>query len=674
MSWRPDPEIDDLFEDERERRLAHTLRSVQSPEVTADPAFRSHLRRQLMEEAWRVAEPRMSWWQRLWAPQRAAWAMAGVGAVLLAVVVYSLSGPAGDRTVVIRSNVDNTVPVAAVQPVELTFSQPMNRQTVEQALEIKPATAVSYQWTSDTQVTIVPASGGFAPNTQYTVSLAPNVAQTQQGKAVPASTPAVFTVKPTPSPAPSPSPSPSPPPTLRVTVLGNASDARPAWNYQGRIAAIGPAGELELFGIEGGAPEVLVPSGVTAFALSGPQVAYVRAGQVFAGGRQVTAATPAAPAIAVGFAGQNPVYTSAGTAVDAQGRAVKLAVTATAAWFSPDGQRLAYQAADKSLHELDLGTGKDTVWAAAATTFLNWSPDSSRVLYSTPDAVYTADPTGQAAARLGALPAAVAADWTAAGPIVVEARGELHRLNPDGTGDTVIDSPVTAPAFAVSPSNGSIAFVGGGRLAVAQPPLAGAAVTVDTAAPVVGAFEKARLAGDQAAASALVATAARTVAPAPAGIQRWFTVAALPAADGVHETIRVVLADKTGRDTSQLDESLLVAAGPGGKPVIASVTDSAPRPYSAGPEVLGVTVTASAISVEFDSDLTAASVPGAIKLIDASGKTITATTTLNGRTATLAPTPALAPGVYRVSVTRELFDANHRPAVAEFDLDIPAAP
>jgi len=57
--WAGDmEELDELFPDSQDRRLAAILTSVQAPEVTADPAFRSQLRRQLMQEAWGRGERR----------------------------------------------------------------------------------------------------------------------------------------------------------------------------------------------------------------------------------------------------------------------------------------------------------------------------------------------------------------------------------------------------------------------------------------------------------------------------------------------------------------------------------------------------------------------------------------------------------------------------------------
>ncbi len=676
MSWRPDPEIDELFPDDRDRRIAQALRTVHAPEVTPDPAFRSQLRRQLMQEAWTEAEPRMNWWRRLWAPQRVAWAMATVGALLIAIVVYSTSSGGGDKTVFVHSNVIPSVPVAAVQPVELTFSQPMNKQSVESNLRIEPATNVTYQWTSDTQVKIVPTAGAFAPNTQYTVSIAPG-AQTQQGRSVPASTPAVFTVAP-PSPAPTPTPTATPTPALDVTVLGSASDIRPQWNYQDKIAAVGPNGELELFSLDGGTPEVLVPSGVTAFAL-GPDggkdaIAYVHGGQAYSNPGHPQAASPAGVnPIAVAFGSQSQVeYATATSAADAQGHELKFQASAVAAWFAPGGARLVYQSADKQLHLVDLAAGKETA-LPAGDSFLAWSPDGSHLLYSTADGLYSSDTALQSPARLGALGGANAGDWPAAGPLVVQAGGQLHQVATDGSSDRVLGS-ASAAALAASPK-GSIALAGGGKLALAQPRTPGGttALTVETAAPVVGAFEKARQLGDQAGAGAVTASTARTVAPPASGIQRWFTVAALQAGDGVHETVRVVLADKTGRDTTQLEETLLVTAGPNGRPLISSAVDSATRPYGKGPEVLSVSQTGSKLAIEFDSNLAAVSVPAAIKLLDPSGKPVAVTVATNGRTVTLTPATNLQAGTYKLAVGTTLLDADTRPAVAEFDLDVPVS-
>ena len=69
-----DPELDDLLGDPELLRIARLLSSAKSPEPPIDDAFRSGLRRQLMDQAWDRAEGRSAWWRRVFAPQGMAWA------------------------------------------------------------------------------------------------------------------------------------------------------------------------------------------------------------------------------------------------------------------------------------------------------------------------------------------------------------------------------------------------------------------------------------------------------------------------------------------------------------------------------------------------------------------------------------------------------------------------
>src|SRR5205823_326617 len=148
------------------------------------------LRRELMQEAWGRSERRRrkgggASWRALFTPPGFAWAGAVAGVVMIALVVVALShGPGRDGTVYVTYNVDPIHPVAAVQPIEVKFSQPMDPTSTQAAVQITPATQVNFQWTDPTTLKITPASGSFAPNTQYTVNIAPTVAKTATGAAL----------------------------------------------------------------------------------------------------------------------------------------------------------------------------------------------------------------------------------------------------------------------------------------------------------------------------------------------------------------------------------------------------------------------------------------------------------------------------------------------------------
>src|SRR5438477_12703321 len=87
MNSYHDPELEDILQDDELRRVAAVLSSVRSPEPPLDDAFRTSLRRQLMQQAWAMSEGRYSWWRRAFAPPGLAWAGADAGLVLIASVV-----------------------------------------------------------------------------------------------------------------------------------------------------------------------------------------------------------------------------------------------------------------------------------------------------------------------------------------------------------------------------------------------------------------------------------------------------------------------------------------------------------------------------------------------------------------------------------------------------------
>ena len=54
-----DPELEDVLQDAELRRVASLLHAAKAPEPPLDDAFRTGLRRQLMQEAWSRSEGRI---------------------------------------------------------------------------------------------------------------------------------------------------------------------------------------------------------------------------------------------------------------------------------------------------------------------------------------------------------------------------------------------------------------------------------------------------------------------------------------------------------------------------------------------------------------------------------------------------------------------------------------
>src|SRR5439155_572247 len=203
MNSYHDPELEDILQDDELRRVAAVLSSVRSPEPPLDDAFRTSLRRQLMQQAWAMSEGRNSWWRRAFAPPGLAWAGAAAGLVLIASVVVwgALQQPGGFQQVFVQSAIDGKSSVALQQPILVSFNQPMDHQTTQAAVQITPATNVTFAWDQNSRTLAVqPASGNLAPNTQYQVTIGPG-AKTQAGQKLAAPQTITFVTQPPASPA-----------------------------------------------------------------------------------------------------------------------------------------------------------------------------------------------------------------------------------------------------------------------------------------------------------------------------------------------------------------------------------------------------------------------------------------------------------------------------------------
>jgi len=688
-------DLDELFPDPEDRRLAAVLTSVKAPEVTADPAFRSQLRRELMQEAWGRGERRRrargagGFWRGIFAPAGFAWAGAVAGVVMIALVVFALSHGAGtDNTVYVSYNVDLIHPVAAVQPIEVKFSQPMDQQATEAAVQITPATQVQFQWTDATTLRITPSAGSFAPNTQYTVNIAPTVAKTASGAAVPAVKPAVFTVAPTPAatPTPTPTPSASPPPPRGVSgerqvAAGTATGM--AWLPDGS-ALLYIAGDSRLMKVSaaGSAPAaVLAGPGVLRFAVSpdGATVLFATASDVST--VAIDGSHPAevakAATWAVGWAADKPEYAAETSVVTPAGE-IKLDranAPGVLVAFSPDGSKLWYGG-----HVLDLATKKASDWPHASTSFLAWSPDSQRVLYAATDGLWIAGFDGGSPVKVSGATGVTAVSWTQASLIVYAAGQALWTVDAVAAKEQqVATGEYGQPVLA--PRGQNLAFARGGGLWSGQL-LAGttpaAALTLDQAAAAVTLFMKARADGGADLAQSFLDAQGRRDFTAQGGPQllrtttpklsRSFTVLSGAAGGSARFVERLVLADASGKDVYQLDEALTLVADPSGKVLVDHAVDGTAFVYGAGPAVLSVALESGAYKVSFDSDLTGASATAGVRLLDSAGKPVAVTASVRGRDVVL-PVPAGA-AVAKLVVLPALKDKDGHGATAEYDLDL----
>src|SRR5437773_11331460 len=122
-----DPELDDVLQDDELRHVAALLKSASTPEPPLDEAFRTGLRRQLMNEAWSMTEGRGAWWRRAFEPPGLAWAGAAAGLLLIASLLgwLGLQPAGGLDTVVIHCHVAGTRSIDLHQPIRASFNQPM---------------------------------------------------------------------------------------------------------------------------------------------------------------------------------------------------------------------------------------------------------------------------------------------------------------------------------------------------------------------------------------------------------------------------------------------------------------------------------------------------------------------------------------------------------------------
>ena len=332
MSTRHDPELDDVLQDQELLRLGELLSSAVRPEPPLDDAFKSSLRRQLMHQAWAIGEGRPSLWKRAFAPPGMAWIGATAGLLLIAsVVVFMATQPTSSSEVSIVCQICGSSSVALQQPILVKFNQPMNHLTTEAAVQIAPATNVTFSWQTNT-LAVQPTSGNLAPNTQYQVTIGPG-ATTETGQHLPSAQTITFVTQPPPAPpTPSPSPTPRAPasPTSLLTgerqlaPLGGGTSSPLEWSADSStVYFVNAKGALEVVPAKGGDVKIVAPDGVSApvIAPAGDRLAYIRGGKVeiltFAAGTTAeVVVTPAATM--VGWAKDKVVW-AASDGVYAQG-------------------------------------------------------------------------------------------------------------------------------------------------------------------------------------------------------------------------------------------------------------------------------------------------------------------------------------------------------------------
>jgi hypothetical protein len=689
MSFNHDPELDDILQDDELIRLAGLLKATRRAEPPLDEAFRSDLRRQLMQRAWGMGEERVPWWQRLTGPPALAWAGAALGILLIgSVVVFTANQAPSVNDIVITSPVADAHAVQLQQPILVSFNQPMNHQSTEKAVMITPATYVVFSW-NDNTLAVHPTGGTLAPNTQYRVTIGPG-AKTQSGQSLASPKTITFITRPSATPPPSPKPTIRATPTSQVTgdhrlaARPSGTFYAPQWSPDSTtVYFVGDNGALASVSAAGGDVKVLVPDGVSspAIAPAGDRIAYLRGGKIemltIAAG--TTTDLTAGEQVTVFSWAKDQIYWATNQAIfksgaDGQSQAATIPQNATVVSIAPDGGHAVYQEG-QSLHVLDLATSRSR-GLSAADTFLGWSPDGSRMLYASNQQTVVADARGQRIASI------LAGDvsWSSKDEILIGDDTDLYAVRPDGYGSTLLNSGTYRnPVWA--PDGNSFTYVRGGAIwSASAAPLPPEPAALDQAASVVSQFMNARIAAhsDQAQAflddngkQAYSSSGLPLVISGDTTFTRDYVV--------VQDTtnlqpqtarfvVRLVLSKGT-LDVSEFEETLTLKRDQASLPfLIDQASAGSTRDIGKGAEVVSADVSTGSVKVVFDSDLVSGTVADGVVLLDANGKRVGSQSTYANRTVVITGLD-LTPGAsYKLVVQTSVQDVGGRSVPAEYDL------
>ncbi|HEX9546358.1 MAG TPA: Ig-like domain-containing protein [Acidimicrobiales bacterium] len=699
MSMWHDPELDDILQDGELQHVADLLRGGRMTEdPPLDDAFRSALRRQLMNRAWGMGGTTVPWWRKAFGPAGLAWAGAAVGVLLIAaaVVFTALTSPTtGGLTqeVQVTSPMNDQSAVRLQQPILVNFNQPMDHRSTEGAVQITPATTVAFSWSSNT-LSVQPTSGNLAPNTQYQVTIGPG-ARTASGEKLAAPKTITFVTSP-PAPSPSPTPTPIPSPTPRaqlpdqhqlLSVTAGISNIQ--WTPDSSIVFfVSAGGALLSEPAAGGTVTTLVQNGVTSAAIApaGGSLAYIRNGKVEVLSLDAGSTVEISPTLAatrVGWTKDGVVWTAAdgvyALGADGPAKLTSLATTGTIniLSFSPDGAHLAYTQ-DQSLYVFDIGTGKGIVLGLAGAQFLGWSPDGTGIMYSTAQGVVVADVAGKTATT---LPAGEPT-WSSQDEILLGSDTDLWEVRPDGTGLTKLAEgtyhfPVWAP-------NG-VAFIylrGGGVFGASAPAPPARPSALDNAAAVVNSFMQARKSSDEIKASAYLGDNGRKAYSSSGGglnlvvkgdpiFSRYYLLTQSITGtqpDTAQFVVRIVLShDK--RDVSAFEETLTLVRTQGSQQFLIDQAAAGPLlTLGKGAEVVSVEVSPGTVKITFDSDLKPESVATGIIILDSKGKQVGGSPVYANRTVTFGGLDLKPHGTYKLVVLSTVQDVGGTNVAAEYDL------
>jgi hypothetical protein len=696
MSMRHDPELDDVLQDQELLRLGELLSSAVRPEPPLDDAFQSELRRQLMHRAWEMGEGRPAWWRRAFAPPGMAWIGATAGLLLIAsVVVYTTTHQTGPSDVAFVSPMEGGPAIALQQPILVKFNQPMNHQSTEAAVQVAPATNVTFSWSTNT-LAVQPAGGNLAPNTQYQVTIGPG-ATTATGQHLPSAQTITFVTQPPSPPTPSPSPTPRAPssPTSLLTgerqlaSLGGGISSPLQWSADSStVYFVTAKGALAVVPAKGGDVTIVAADGVSSpvIAPAGDRLAYIRAGKIeiltFAAGTTAeVVVTPAATM--VGWAKDKIVWAGS-DALYAQGvnKPTQLAPLPTSGDVSvvsiaSDGMHAVYRQ-DQKLFVLDIATGKATQLGQASASFYGWSPSGTQLLYGGADSLVLSDLQGNTVSTL----TSGEASWSSQDAIIIGSDSDLFQVRPDGSSGTKLaNGTYHLPVWA--PNGTAFAFFRGGVLWTASAPLLPPQPTVmELATTTFNKFMQARLKGQGDEAVIYLDTNGKqayssgglslVISGEPHFTRFYILTQQITSTqpDTARFVVRIVLTQ--GKlDVADFEETLTIVRDATTRQFLIDQATASPRTdLGKGAKVVGVVVAAGSIQVAFDSDLDPGTVTDSVVLLDAKGKQVEATTTYANRTVTITGAE-LKPGAqYKLVVLPALRDVLGHNVASQYDLHL----
>lgn len=699
MNSYHDPELDDVLQDAELRHVASVLHMASTPEPPLDDAFRTGLRRQLMQQAWSMTEGRTGWWRRAFAPPGIAWAGAVAGVLLIAAIAvwFGQQQPGSFTQVEVGSPMDNKSNVALQQPILVSFNQPMDHQSTEAAVQIAPATTVTYAWDAQSRtLEVTPVTGNLAPNTQYQVTIGPG-AKTASNQPLSAPQTITFVTQPPATPAPTTTPTPRPTPTnplaeKQVAPLNGATNVATQWSADSTsVYFIDGKGTLELVPATGGTANVIA-SNASSFAISptGDRLAWVAPGKVvvltFASG-MTTVLTPSPQPTVVGWAKDKVIWAAKDGVYEQSDAGQTLLAPVPAAdgvnvSLAPDGSHASYTFGGL-IYVLDLGTGKSTQVGDATDTFAGWSPDGTDLMYLTADHVVIADLHGVAQSS---LPSGQPS-WSSKDAILLGGDTTIFQVRPDGSNLTRLSNGTyRSPVWA--PDGSTFAFVRGDGLWVGTAPaLPPQPTVIDQAAPVVKKFMDARLAGKSDDATALLddngkkaygSGGLNLVITGDPAFSRYYVLtqeATGSQPDTARFVVRLVLAHGK-KDVSSFEETLtLVRDATSRQFLIDKATAGTQRDLGKGPEVVSVEVGATTLQVTFDSDLDPTTVNGGVIVLDSKGNPVDASVAYANKVVTITGLDLKQGTQYRLVVLNTVRDVQGHNVAAEYDLDLlgPAA-